>query len=341
MTEPTARDLLVCVEMNNARIRGPDGASARVLAAYREELLAASAQSAEPQEEEVLLDIRHRLYAEAVERSVGWSAWTPNEAYKTGFEGGIDATFDILRARLAMKRHLAAPAQSAEPQEAEAQRHEIRFIDATPHEGYIRRILEAYIDDSYYSDNTAGLPPENEVCKMMNKWREERNTLLRAALARLASKPSQDERSRIIASAIRLNGVTFTGFRHHTIIGYLVDCGFPTPIGGEEGFIDDTGRFLSRKDAADLALRVGQINKTLMPNGELDSADIFPRRARPSREEEMREQIERIKHDCENALRSSTHHKCDYLSLIQSINDRLARAALAQGGARDEGEGKR
>jgi hypothetical protein len=52
MTEPTARDLLVCVEMNNARIRGPDGASARVLAAYREELLAASAQSAEPDESE-------------------------------------------------------------------------------------------------------------------------------------------------------------------------------------------------------------------------------------------------------------------------------------------------
>ena len=71
--------------------------------------------------------------------------------------------------------------------------------------------------------------------------------------------------------------------------------------------------------------------------------ESYTETARPSREEEMREQIERIKHDCENALRSSTHHKCDYLSLIQSINDRLARAALAQGGARDEGreEGKR
>ena len=61
--------------------------------------------------------------------------------------------------------------------------------------------------------------------------------------------------------------------------------------------------------------------------------------ARPSREEEMREQIERIKHDCENALRSSTHHKCDYLSLIQSINDRLARAALAQGGVQERERG--
>jgi hypothetical protein len=181
MIEPTARDLLVCVEMNNARIRGPDGASARILAAYREELLAASAQSAEPQEAETLIDIRHRLYAEAEERSGGWSKWTPNEAFKTGFESGIDATFYALRARL-------------------------------------------------------------------------------------ASKPSREEA---------------------------------------------LARYMKIRDEA-------QENPVC-----------------PSREEEMREQIERIKHDCENALRSSTHHKCDYLSLIQSINDRLELAALA-----DEAGGK-
>jgi hypothetical protein len=143
MIEPMQR------EYELARIAGiPE--CARLLAAYREELLAASAQSAD-------LD----AWAEDRERRI--------------YSGEV-----ILP-------------DSAEPQEAEAQRHEIRFIDATPDEGYIRRILEAYIDDSYYSDNTAGLPPENEVCKMMNKWREERNALLRAALARLASKPSREE----------------------------------------------------------------------------------------------------------------------------------------------------
>lgn len=88
--------------------------------------------------------------------------------------------------------------------------------------------------------------------------------------------------TRIVASAIRLDSVTYTGLRHHQIIGYLADAGFPTPIGGEQGFIDDQGRFLSRKEAADLALKSGQVAKLLFPGMGLDSADIFPCRAAPS-----------------------------------------------------------
>ena len=222
MTEPTKREREIAEDVittytqgkNKRPLSGIIETIAHRIAAYREELLAASAQSAEPHP----LRGCRRAYPDICAKCGGPYPWEDCIEHK--------------------------PPESAEPQEAKAQRHEIRFIDATPDEGYIRRILEAYIDDSYYSDNTAGLPPENEVCKMMNKWREERNALLRAALARLASKPS--------------------------------------------------------------------------------------------REEGMWEQIERIKHDCENALRSSTHHKCDYLSLIQSINDRLERAALA-----DEGKGER
>jgi hypothetical protein len=53
------------------------------------------------------------------------------------------------------------------------------------------------------------------------------------------------ENRRIVASAIRLNGIVFTGHRHHNIICYLADLGFPTPISGEQGFIDNTGLFLS------------------------------------------------------------------------------------------------
>jgi hypothetical protein len=167
MIEPMQR------EYELARIAGiPE--CARLLAAYREELLAASAQSAEPQEEEVLLDIRHRLYAEAVERSVGWSAWTPNEAYKTGFEGGIDATFDILRARLAMKRHLAAPAQSAEPQEAEAW---------DPLETLAAAVKVLW-------DDVRMIVTKDSAC---SRWHEDAILALAAIRARLASKPSREE----------------------------------------------------------------------------------------------------------------------------------------------------
>jgi hypothetical protein len=95
MNEPTKREIELRDLFRSGRGDAAD------IAAYREELLAASAQSAEPQEAETLIDIRHRLYAE--ERSGGWSKWTPNEAFKTGFESGIDATFYALRARLASK----------------------------------------------------------------------------------------------------------------------------------------------------------------------------------------------------------------------------------------------
>lgn len=83
--------------------------------------------------------------------------------------------------------------------------------------------------------------------------------------------------TRIVASAILLDGIAYTGLRHHQIIGYLAEAGFPTPIRGEQGFIDDTGRFLSRKDAAALALASGQVTKLLAPGMGLDSADIFAR----------------------------------------------------------------
>jgi hypothetical protein len=276
MIEPTTREEEVYALLLSNRGRVTD------LAAYREELRAASAQSAD-------LD----AWAEDRERRI--------------YSGEV-----ILP-------------DSAEPQEAEAW---------DPLETLAAAVKVLW-------DDVRMIVTKDSAC---SRWHEDAILALAALRARLASKPSQDERSRIVASAIRLNGVTFTGFRHHTIIGYLADCGFPTPIGGEEGFIDDTGRFLSRKDAADLALRVGQINKTLMPNGELDSADIFPRRARSRREEEMREVLAEIERYARASLCNHRGGSPDvgscpncksYLHLIE-----LARAALAQGGARDEGEGE-
>lgn len=59
------------------------------------------------------------------------------------------------------------------------------FMDVFPDDELPVRILEAYIDDSYFSDNTGGFEPENWVCVEMNKAQNERNVILRRAIDRL------------------------------------------------------------------------------------------------------------------------------------------------------------
>ena len=67
-------------------------------------------------------------------------------------------------------------------------RQTLRHVDATPDEGYVRRILEAHIDESMWSDTTTGLPPESLLCIEMNKIQKERNRLLKAALSKLEDR---------------------------------------------------------------------------------------------------------------------------------------------------------
>ena len=85
------------------------------------------------------------------------------------------------------------------------------------------------------------------------------------------------DKKRIVASAIFINGIAYTGLRHTSIISYLVDLGFPIPITGEQGFIDDLGVFHDRKEAGEIALAAGQIDKLHWPGMGLDSSEIFPR----------------------------------------------------------------
>ena len=58
-----------------------------------------------------------------------------------------------------------------------------RHVDMTPDEGMVGRILTAYIDESTWTDNSLGLPPDNPLCVMMMEWQQKRNALLRVALA--------------------------------------------------------------------------------------------------------------------------------------------------------------
>lgn len=49
--------------------------------------------------------------------------------------------------------------------------------------------------------------------------------------------------------------------RHPHLIWLLADEGNPTPIKGEQGFIDDEDNFLNRIDAGKHALSCGQLDK--------------------------------------------------------------------------------
>jgi hypothetical protein len=63
----------------------------------------------------------------------------------------------------------------------------------------------------------------------------------------------------IVAAAIRQNGLVWTGRRHAEIISTMIDAGLPTPIIGEQGFVDDKDNFLDRHAAAEHAIACGQI----------------------------------------------------------------------------------
>lgn len=72
----------------------------------------------------------------------------------------------------------------------------------------------------------------------------------------------------IILSAIRLSDKQVVvdlqpQSRHHNIIRQLAEMGFETPIKGEQGFITSTGRFVTRHQAKNIALKNGQIKKTI------------------------------------------------------------------------------
>ena len=64
-------------------------------------------------------------------------------------------------------------------------------------------------------------------------------------------------------------------YRHHHIIRVMVDAlEIEPPIRGRQGFLDNRGNFLSRKAAADLALKTGQCVKLDSPP-RLFSEDLW------------------------------------------------------------------
>lgn len=54
--------------------------------------------------------------------------------------------------------------------------------------------------------------------------------------------------------------------RHHTIINMIFEMGLPKTLFRYQGFITSTGRFLHRKEAAELAFSNGQITAITLPD---------------------------------------------------------------------------
>jgi hypothetical protein len=79
----------------------------------------------------------------------------------------------------------------------------------------------------------------------------------------------------IVESAIRQDGKVYTGRRHPNIIHHMVqDCNITPPVRGEQGFVDDNGTFLDRKEAAQHAIDCGQIAALKWPPN-LYSEDLY------------------------------------------------------------------
>ncbi len=81
----------------------------------------------------------------------------------------------------------------------------------------------------------------------------------------------------IIAVAIRTEQDTYelpSPWRHHDVIQMLAGMGHVTPITGEQGFIDDQRGFVTREEAAQIALDQGQV-KSLHAPPNLFSEDLW------------------------------------------------------------------
>lgn len=62
--------------------------------------------------------------------------------------------------------------------------------------------------------------------------------------------------------------------RHHDVIHVMAQAGLPTPIKGEQGFIDSERGFVGRFQAGNIALAEGQITKLQWGN-KLYSEDLW------------------------------------------------------------------
>ena len=81
--------------------------------------------------------------------------------------------------------------------------------------------------------------------------------------------PSPRPLERIALSAIKQDGETFTGRKYHDVIAKIYKETGKAPT-GEPGFETDTGRFVDKREAAQIAYRAGQTIEKLERLDDID-----------------------------------------------------------------------
>lgn len=78
---------------------------------------------------------------------------------------------------------------------------------------------------------------------------------------------------KIVQAAIWQDGIMYVGRRHYNIILDMVEnYGLASPIRGCQGFVTNTGRFVERDEAAEIAFKAGQVKKQ---HSKLFSEDLY------------------------------------------------------------------
>ncbi len=82
---------------------------------------------------------------------------------------------------------------------------------------------------------------------------------------------------KIVASAILFEGKVYTGKRHDNCIRTIINETGVKKVGGQhpQGFVTDTGRFITREEGAKLALASGQIKELKFNTKKLFSEDLW------------------------------------------------------------------
>ncbi|ATW62212.1 HNH endonuclease [TM7 phage DolZOral124_53_65] len=84
--------------------------------------------------------------------------------------------------------------------------------------------------------------------------------------------------TKIVAAAIKMDGIVFTGTRHHRIVQDLVILGLIRDMTDSRitedmmGFIDSSGEFIDAKTALQTAIQANQIHAK---RGELQPEDLW------------------------------------------------------------------
>lgn len=78
-------------------------------------------------------------------------------------------------------------------------------------------------------------------------------------------------------AAIFVDGLVFIGKRHHNILLTLHECGYENGAAKleDQGFVTNTGRFVNRTEAAQIALAAGQVDQLHYQSGQLFSEDLY------------------------------------------------------------------